>query len=85
MAQAQHRSMNQSLHQGACIDGKYKQVRPDTELGYDPEGTYRARNDLSLPYYGFGQPSEHCGRPVPNFYPNTLEEASHGPTLGKTW
>ena len=48
------RSMNQSLNEGTT-DGKYRKVRPDTEVipGNGDEATTDNRQGLN-PFYGYG-------------------------------
>jgi hypothetical protein len=46
------RSMNAGLDEGAT-DGKYRKVRPDTEVGLGSEGTVANRQSLH-PFYGYG-------------------------------
>jgi len=46
------RSMNGSLDEGAT-DGKYRKVRPDTEVGLGSEDTVTNRQTLH-PFYGYG-------------------------------
>ena len=54
MAVNSSRSMNHSLHKGAT-DGKYRKVRPDTEVipGIGDEATLANRQSLH-PFYGYG-------------------------------
>lgn len=54
MAVNSSRSMNQSLNEGAT-DGKYRKVRPDTEVipGLGDEATLDNRQSLH-PFYGYG-------------------------------
>lgn len=54
MAVNTSRSMNDSLHAGAT-DGKYRKVRPDTEViqGQGDEETLDNRQ-LLHPFYGYG-------------------------------
>ena len=52
MAVNSSRSMNKSLDEGAT-DGKYRKVRPDTEVGTESSGTEANRQSLH-PFYGYG-------------------------------
>ena len=52
MAVNSSRSMNGSLDEGAT-DGKYRKVRPDTEVGLGSEDTVTNRQTLH-PFYGYG-------------------------------
>lgn len=54
MAVNTSRSMNESLHEGST-DGKYRKVRPDTEVG-DVQGDIKTQdNKQSLhPFWGYG-------------------------------
>jgi hypothetical protein len=54
MAVNTSRSMNQSLNEGST-DGKYRKVRPDTEVipGISAEGTVDNKQTLH-PFYGYG-------------------------------
>ncbi len=54
MAVNTSRSMNESLHEGST-DGKYRKVRPDTQVG-DVEGDIKTTdNRQSLnPFWGYG-------------------------------
>lgn len=54
MAVNSSRSMNKSLDEGAT-DGKYRKVRPDTEVipGLGDEATVDNRSSLH-PFYGYG-------------------------------
>jgi hypothetical protein len=86
--------MNRSLQEGAT-DGRYKKVRPDTEcLITDDEQrnlTYDVREDLSLPYYGYGEkrtqvvPGGQTGVEMPDFYMNKLDREANRGVLGQTW
>lgn len=55
MAVNTSRSMNAGLNEGAT-DGKYRKIRPDTELGSDVKGNEQTLdNRQSLhPFYGYG-------------------------------
>jgi hypothetical protein len=44
--------MNKSIDEGAT-DGKYRKVRPDTEVGPESSGTEANRQSLH-PFYGYG-------------------------------
>lgn len=88
------RSMNRSLHEGAT-DGRYKKVRPDTECAVTDDKiknlTYNTREDMSLPYYGFGM-KQHMNVPAgpqnvitPDYYRNKLQEDVNNGILGQTW
>ena len=55
MAVNTSRSMNAGLKEGAT-DGKYRKVRPDTEVGSDVKGnedTLNNRQSLN-PFFGYG-------------------------------
>ena len=52
MAVNSTRSMNASLNEGST-DGKYRKVRPDTEVGMGSEATLANRQSLH-PFYGYG-------------------------------
>ena len=54
MAVNSSRSMNKSMNEGAT-DGKYRKVRPDTEVvpGLGDEATVANRQSLH-PFYGYG-------------------------------
>lgn len=52
MAVNSSRSMNASLNEGAT-DGKYRKVRPDTQVGPGSEDTLANRQSLQ-PFYGYG-------------------------------
>jgi hypothetical protein len=52
MAVNTSRSMNSSLDEGAT-DGKYRKVRPDTEVTMDSAATANNRQTLH-PVYGYG-------------------------------
>ncbi len=52
MAVNSSRSMNASLNNGAT-DGKYRKVRPDTEVGFGSEETLANRQSLH-PFWGYG-------------------------------
>jgi len=52
MAVNSSRSMNKSLDDGAT-DGKYRKVRPNTEVGPESSGTETNRQSLH-PFYGYG-------------------------------
>jgi hypothetical protein len=52
MAVNSSRSMNGSLNEGAT-DGKYRKVRPDTEVTADSADTLDNRQTLH-PFYGYG-------------------------------
>lgn len=55
MAVNTSRSMNAGLNEGAT-DGKYRKVRPNTEVGSDVQGNEKTLdNRQSLhPFYGYG-------------------------------
>lgn len=54
MAVNSSRSMNESLKEGAT-DGKYRKVRPDTEVGDYSGNEQTLDNKQSLhPFYGYG-------------------------------
>lgn len=90
MAYPPLRSMNAELLRGGSMDGTVKQLRPDASTT-DGEVNYAAKRELSLPYYGFGEPRmvNVAGTPglvpVPFFTENKFEQAEDGPTFGKTW
>jgi hypothetical protein len=52
MAVNSSRSMNAGLDAGAT-DGKYRKVRPDTEVGTESAATVANRQSLH-PFYGYG-------------------------------
>jgi hypothetical protein len=54
MAVNTSRSMNESLNEGST-DGKYRKVRPDTEVG-DVQGHEKTTDNRQLlhPFYGYG-------------------------------
>jgi hypothetical protein len=54
MAVNTSRSMNAGLHEGAT-DGKYRKIRPDTEVA-DYEGDEKTLNNKQTlhPFYGYG-------------------------------
>jgi hypothetical protein len=54
MAVNTSRSMNEGLNEGAT-DGKYRKVRPDTEIG-DVQGNEKTIDNRQLlhPFYGYG-------------------------------
>jgi hypothetical protein len=54
MAVNTSRSMNESLNEGST-DGKYRKVRPDTEVG-DIQGHEKTVDNRQLlhPFYGYG-------------------------------
>ena len=56
------RSMNAGLDEGAT-DGKYRKVRPDTEVGTESSATLANRQSLH-PFYGYGFATSE--------YPNTV-------------
>ena len=64
MAVNSSRSMNASLDEGAT-DGKYRKVRPDTEVGIESSATIANRQSLH-PFYGYGfATSEYPGKVNP--------------------
>jgi len=52
MAVNSSRSMNESLNNGST-DGKFRKVRPDTEVGFGSEETLANRQRLH-PFWGYG-------------------------------
>lgn len=78
MAYPTLRSMNMNLYHGA-IDGKYKQIRPDTscvDVDNRPGHTYDNRRDLDDVWHGFHEAATvvvpGCEKriPKPYYYPN---------------
>lgn len=94
MAYPQLRSMNAALLKGS-VEGRYKQLYPDREVcGVDEEraSSYHNKDELSLPYYGYGMkenqdsPAGAPHQPVQGYVPNRLEREGHnGPVLGRAW
>lgn len=92
MAYPPLRSMNENLRQGAYMDGKIKQLRPDA-YACEPDATinYADKRALSLPYYGFGQPrvanvpGTNQTVPTSDFVPNKFETEEDRMVFGKTW